>query len=58
MPFPMAVTMLEHSEWLSVAGVAAEAAVLRAGAGEVFGNLDARPWLDRLDRAPGEAVSA
>ena len=58
MPFPMAVTMLEHGEWLSAAGIAAEAAVLRAGAGEVFGSLEARPWLDRLDRAPGEAVSA
>jgi class 3 adenylate cyclase/predicted ATPase len=58
MPFPMAVTMLEHGEWLSAAGIAAEAAVLRSGAGEVFGSLEARPWLDRLDRAPGEAVSA
>jgi class 3 adenylate cyclase/tetratricopeptide (TPR) repeat protein len=58
MPFAMAVTMLEHAEWLSAAGLAAEAAVLTAGAGEVFAELDARPWLDRLDRAPGEAVSA
>jgi len=57
-PFPMAVTMLEHGEWLAAAGVAAEAAVLRAGAGEVFAGLEARPWLERLDRAPGEAVSA
>jgi len=58
MPFPMAVTMLEHGEWLAGAGAAADAASLLAGAAKAFGSLGARPWLDRLDRAPGEAVSA
>jgi class 3 adenylate cyclase/predicted ATPase len=58
MPFPMAVTMLEHGGWLAAGGAPADAAPLFAGAAEVFASLEARPWLDRLDRAPGEAVSA
>ena len=58
MPFPMAVTLLEHGRWLAGAGAAAEAAPLIAAAGEVFARLEARPWLDRLNHIPGEAVSA
>jgi hypothetical protein len=54
MPFPMAVTMLEHGEWLA----GAAAAPLLVGAAEACGELGARPWIERLDRSPGAAVTA
>jgi len=56
MPFPMAVTLLEHGSWLAGAGAHAEAAPLLEGAAEVFAGLEARPWLDRLERLPGWAT--
>ncbi len=58
MPFPMAVTLFDHARWLAGAGATAEAAPLIETAGEVFTQLEANPWLDRLNRIPGEALSA
>jgi len=58
MPFPMAVTLLDHARWLAGTGAAAEAAPLIETAGGVFARLDAKPWLDRLHQIPGEALSA
>ncbi|HET7172173.1 MAG TPA: adenylate/guanylate cyclase domain-containing protein [Gaiellales bacterium] len=59
MPFPMAVTLLQHGGLLTGTGAHAEAAPLLETAGEVFGSLEARPWLERLERArDGQALSA
>ncbi len=58
MPFPMAVTLLDHGRWLAGTGATAEAAPLIEAAGEVFARLEAKPWLDRLGHLPGEALSA
>ena len=49
--FWLAVTLLEHGEWLAARGRAAEAAPLLDEAREVFERLAATPWLDRLERA-------
>jgi predicted ATPase/class 3 adenylate cyclase len=46
-PFYLAVTQLEHAEWLGREGRAAEAEPLVAEAREVFERLEARPWLAR-----------
>jgi class 3 adenylate cyclase/predicted ATPase len=49
--FHLAVTRLEHAEWLAEQGRAGEAAPLLAQARESFERLEARPWLERLDAA-------
>jgi tetratricopeptide (TPR) repeat protein len=48
-PFWLAVTLLEHGEWLAGEGRGEEAGPLLAEAREVFERLRARPWLERLD---------
>ena len=50
----LAVTLLEHGEWLAAQGRAAEAAPLLTEAGAIFDRLGARPWLDRLRLSGGE----
>jgi len=50
MPFWMAVTLLEHGEWLGGAGRTGEAGPFLDEAAETFGRLGARPWLERLPR--------
>jgi tetratricopeptide (TPR) repeat protein len=50
-PFWLAVTEVEHGEWLAEEGRVAEAEPLFAEAREIFERLEATPWLDRLDRA-------
>jgi hypothetical protein len=47
-PFYMAVTLLEHGEWLERAGRAEEAGPLLDEARDVFEHLRAKPWLERL----------
>jgi tetratricopeptide (TPR) repeat protein len=50
-PFPMAVTLLEHGEWLTTqgrGGAAAEDGLVEAG--DVFARLGAVPWIERLER--------
>jgi hypothetical protein len=47
MPFDLAVTLLEHAEWLSGQGRATETAAPLAEAVDIFERLRARPWLDR-----------
>jgi class 3 adenylate cyclase/tetratricopeptide (TPR) repeat protein len=49
-PFWMAVTLLEHGEWLAGQGRRQDAEPLFDEARDVFEGLKARPWLDRLDR--------
>jgi class 3 adenylate cyclase/tetratricopeptide (TPR) repeat protein len=47
MPFYLAVTQLEHGEWLAAEGRGAEAEPLLAEAREIFERLEAAPWLER-----------
>jgi class 3 adenylate cyclase/tetratricopeptide (TPR) repeat protein len=59
-PFDLAVVLLEHGEWLSSTGRAAEAEPVLEAAREIFGRLRATPWLERLARielAPPEPVA-
>ena len=52
MPFYLAVTELEHGEWLAGEGRVEEAEPLLADARETFERLRARPWTDRAARVP------
>jgi len=57
--FWLAVTQLEHAEWLIERGVDAEAEPLLAEAGETFEQLRATPWIERvnqLERTPADAL--
>ena len=47
----MAVTLLEHGEWLMEQNRGNEAEPLFSEAGQVFERLKAVPWLERLDEA-------
>ena len=50
-PFYVAVTLVEHAEWLIERGRAADAARPLEEARAIFERLKAKPWLDRIDRA-------
>jgi len=52
-PFYMAVTLLEHGEWLERQGRADEATPLLDEARAVFERLHAEPWLERLGQTSG-----
>ena len=57
--FYLAVTQLEHAEWLAGMGRHSEAEPLLAEARETFELLGARPWLERAALvAPGPAAEA
>jgi len=56
--FYLAVTQLEHGEWLAAEGRDAEAQPLLAEARETFELLKATPWLDRLRAAGVRAVQS
>ena len=59
MPFRLAVTQLEHAEWLAAQGETDDAETLRGAAREVFDRLGALPWLERADLvSAGAEVSA
>jgi class 3 adenylate cyclase/tetratricopeptide (TPR) repeat protein len=49
LPFWLAVTILEHGEWLVGQGRTGEAEPLLAEARETFERLEAKPWLERVD---------
>jgi class 3 adenylate cyclase/tetratricopeptide (TPR) repeat protein len=53
--FRNAVMQLEHAEWLTSQGRAAEAQRLLAQARETFEQLEAKPWLERLAAAEAAA---
>jgi tetratricopeptide (TPR) repeat protein len=57
-PFYLAVTELEHAEWLVAQGRADEAEPLLAEAREIFERLEAKPWLERLSRVAQGAAAA
>ncbi len=50
-PFDLAVTLVEHAEWLQGRGHDEVARGLLSEAREIFDGLRATPWIDRLDRA-------
>jgi hypothetical protein len=52
MPFYLAATQLEHGEWLSPQGRVTEVEAKLAEARELFEGLDAKPWLERLEKVP------
>jgi class 3 adenylate cyclase/tetratricopeptide (TPR) repeat protein len=59
MPFWLAVTQLEHAEWLMANGRDAEAGHLLGDAAATFERLQARPWLDRTRQsAPAAGVAS
>jgi tetratricopeptide (TPR) repeat protein len=49
-PFDLAVVLLEHAEWLVADGLIEESAATADEAREIFERLQAKPWLERLDR--------
>jgi hypothetical protein len=50
MPFWLGVTLLEHGEWLSQHNRVDDARSLLDEAQEIFEQLRARPWLERLEK--------
>jgi class 3 adenylate cyclase/tetratricopeptide (TPR) repeat protein len=50
MPFWLAVTLLDHAEWLAGQGRTADAEPLLAEATEIFERLRATPWIQRATR--------
>jgi tetratricopeptide (TPR) repeat protein len=51
LPFQLAVTQLEHGEWLTAAGRTDEAQPLLTEAHQTFQQLEATPWLERTAQA-------
>jgi tetratricopeptide (TPR) repeat protein len=49
-PFFLAVVLLEHGTWFVSQGRLEDAEPLLAEAREIFERLEARPWLERLER--------
>jgi hypothetical protein len=49
LPFWLAVTLLEHAEWLAARGRQSDAEPLLSEAQGIFEGLQARTWLDRLN---------
>jgi hypothetical protein len=58
MAFWLAVTQLEHGEWLAAQGRPAEAGQLLDEAEPVFERLQAAPWAQRARTARGTLVVA
>ncbi len=48
-PFYLAVTEVEHSEWLTAQDRTDEAEPLLREAREIFERLEAKPWIERVD---------
>ena len=58
LPFYLAVLRLEHGEWLGTQGRRDDAEAFLAEADEVFGRLQATPWLDRVAAARTGSAAA
>ena len=58
LPFWLAVTQLEHGEWLVEQGRAQEAEPLLGEARETFERLEAKPWLERVVAVGSRAAGA
>jgi class 3 adenylate cyclase/tetratricopeptide (TPR) repeat protein len=58
-PFYLAITLLEHAEWLTGEGRADEAEPFVGEARQIFERLEATPWVERADAvAPRAEVTA
>jgi tetratricopeptide (TPR) repeat protein len=60
-PFPMAVVMLEHAEWLAARGRSADGEAGLAEARTIFERLRAAPWIERaagVSATSGDAVAS
>jgi class 3 adenylate cyclase/tetratricopeptide (TPR) repeat protein len=57
-PFWLAVTRLEQAEWLARTGRPEEVDVPLGEAREIFGRLDARPWVERAEALSDEIAAA
>jgi tetratricopeptide (TPR) repeat protein len=55
-PFWLAVTLIEHGEWLARQRRSAEAEPLLAEAREIFERLGSTPWLERVASVTSERV--
>jgi class 3 adenylate cyclase/tetratricopeptide (TPR) repeat protein len=55
-PFELALTQVDHAEWLASVGRQGEADDLLGQARGVFQRLRATPWIERVDRASRSAV--
>ncbi len=58
MRFWLAVTLLQHGEWLGASGGTDEAGPFLEEAAEIFERLRARPWLERMHRRAPELATA
>ena len=54
LPFWLAVTLLEHAEWLAAEGRAEEAESHLGEARDILERLEAAPWLERVAAAAAE----
>jgi class 3 adenylate cyclase/tetratricopeptide (TPR) repeat protein len=57
MPFWLAVTLLEHGEWLTAQGRPADGEPLLAEAAFIFERLGARPWIERASAVGSGTVA-
>jgi class 3 adenylate cyclase/tetratricopeptide (TPR) repeat protein len=57
-PFWLGTTLVDHGEWLGSQGRTEEARPLLAEARSIFEELEARPWIDRVDRSLPVAAPA
>jgi hypothetical protein len=57
-PFWLAVTLLEHGEWLSEAGRGEDAESMASEAVVIFQRLGATPWAERATAVSGSALKA
>jgi hypothetical protein len=58
MPFDLALSLLEHAEWLAGQDRDAEAEPLAAEAKAIFERLRATPWIERASAIPGASALA
>ena len=55
--FYLAATLLEYGEWLADRGRVDDAEPMLREAGEIFEQLQAAPWIERLANGAGDRVS-
>jgi len=58
MRFWLAVTLAEHGAWLVQQDRSEDAKSLLDEARQIFERLEAKPWLDRLERLPVSRATA
>jgi class 3 adenylate cyclase/tetratricopeptide (TPR) repeat protein len=56
--FSLAITMLEHAEWLIARSRTNEAKKILSEAGAIFDHLQAKPWRERVDRVTATSQAA